>query len=363
MKRLVLIGGGHTHALVLNALRSAPLRDVAVSVINPGKTAPYSGMLPGFVAGHYDRGQLDIDLQQLCSWVGATLIEGKACAMHPSARSITLEGGQELAFDVASFDVGITSRMERLDGFERHATPAKPLGPFADRWNAFLSNALTPRIAVIGGGVAGSELAMAMAHGCHAAGKVAQISLLDRGTLLSALSPTARRKTYAALKRRNVTLRDHVAIASVQKGGVVLESTEVIRADFIVGAAGATPHPWIAQTGLDLHQGYIKVDPFLQSSVRNVFAVGDCAHMVDAPRPKAGVYAVRQAPVLLANLRAAFTEGTPTRFRPQSDYLKLVSLGGKQAMGEKFGVVFTGGWVWRLKDRIDRQFMHQFRQS
>ncbi|MEP5759901.1 MAG: FAD-dependent oxidoreductase [Litoreibacter sp.] len=363
MKKLVLIGGGHSHALVLNDLRKSPMDDVEITVINPGRSAPYSGMLPGFVAGHYTRDQLDIDLDLLTKSVGARLIDGKACALDADERSVVLDDGQKLSFDAASFDVGITSRMAQLEGFEEYATPAKPLGGFADRWEVFLNRARNPRIVVIGGGVAGAELAMAMAHAFATKKSTATVHLLDRGEALSALSAPARKKIQNSLKRWGVVVRSHVNIAAVKNDAIELSDGEAIGADFIVGAAGATPHPWIQDTGLELHDGYIRVDANLVSSMDGVFAVGDCAHMLQNPRPKAGVYAVRQAPILLENIRSYLSGEELKPYVPQSDYLKLVSLGGQRALGEKFGLVFSGNLAWRLKNRIDQQFMDQFKSS
>ena len=131
---LVLVGGGHTHALVLRMWGMAPLPGVRLTLINPGPTAPYSGMLPGFVAGHYPREALDIDLVQLARFAGARLVLGAAEAIDPINKRITVPGRPEIAYDVASIDIGITSAMPALNGFADHAVPAKPLGSFAAAW-------------------------------------------------------------------------------------------------------------------------------------------------------------------------------------------------------------------------------------
>jgi len=204
--------------------------------------------------------------------LGATLLDARAVGLDPDRRCFHLDTGAQVAFDIASIDVGITSEMKSLPGFAEFGVPAKPLANFATKWDAFR----------------------------HSTGP----------------------KT---------------------------------------GAAGATPHGWIKETGLALHDGFITVDPYLQTSLPNVFAVGDCAHMKHAPRPKAGVFAVRQAPVLTANLHSLMSGQGLQAFHPQADYLKLVSLGGKRAFGEKKGIGLSGRLMWRLKDKIDRDFMDQFK--
>ncbi|WP_439154055.1 selenide, water dikinase SelD [Yoonia sp.] len=355
---LVLIGGGHTHALVLRKWGMNPLPGVRVTVINPGPTAPYSGMLPGFVAGHYSRDELDIDLVKLARFAGARLINGYATAVDRAAQVVTVPGRPPIAYDTLAIDVGITSAMPDLPGFTDHGVPAKPLGMFATRWDAFRANANDPQIAIIGGGVAGAELAMAMAHALR--NKAPTVRLIDRSRALADLGAKARQKMLAALTAQNVEIVEDADVSEVFPQGVVLKDGRTIRSDFTTGAAGAKPHDWLAGIGVDMHDGFISVDANLQSSDPAVFAVGDCAHLRENPRPKAGVYAVREAPVLFDNLRAVLWGGPLRPYKPQNDYLKLVSLGGKYALAEKFGTARQGSLLWRLKDHIDRKFMRQF---
>lgn len=359
-RAVVLIGGGHAHALVLNALKTEPLQGAHVTVINPGTTAPYSGMLPGFVAGHYTRDELDIDLAALSQKVGATLIDGKAIGLDPVEKILRLEDGTTLPYDVASIDVGITSRMNALPGFADHGIPAKPLDAFSRAWDVFRRGAGPKHVAVIGGGIAGAELAMAMSFAMGGPGDAVSVQLLDRSQILSTNSAKTQRQVRKALAANGVVVREGVDVVAVSPDGVSLADGTDIAANFVVGAAGATPHPWVADTGLALQDGFIVVDQHLVSSADDVFAVGDCAHMGFDPRPKAGVYAVRQAPFLLQNIRNSLAGQALMPYAPQSDYLKLVSLGGKRAFGEKNGLSLSGGMVWKLKDRIDRSFMDQF---
>lgn len=360
LKSVVLIGGGHTHALVLNGLKTEPLFGAHVTVINPGPTAPYSGMLPGFVAGHYTRQALDIDLAALTDKVGATLIDGRAIAIDTEQKSITLEDGSAVSYDIAAVDVGISSRMDQLPGFEAHGIPAKPLGNFSRKWDAFRNSGGPKHVAIIGGGIAGAELAMAMAYALRGHGYDISIKLLDRSQILSSNSKRTQRRIRKELVRNDVEVLEGVDVTAVKGTGLTLKGGEHLDANFVVGAAGATPHDWIGDTNLKLNDGFIEVNKALETSAAGVFAVGDCAHMTFDPRPKAGVYAVRQAPILLQNLRNALKDDNLTDYNPQSDYLKLVSLGGKRAYGEKMGIGFTGPLVWRLKDWIDQSFMDQF---
>jgi len=360
---LVLVGGGHAHALVLRKWGMDPLPGARLTVVNPGPTAPYTGMLPGHIAGHYHRDALEIDLVRLCRHAGARLILGKARQIDRTAQEIMVEGHGAVGYDVASFDVGITADMG-LPGFAEYAVGAKPLDVYAARWRGFLAAVkagdLPPDVAVIGGGVAGSELAMAMAHALAQAGVRPAVTVVEAGSRLSGMAPRTEAKLRRHMARLGVSLVLNAEVLEVTPREVILAGRAPVAAALCVGAAGAVPHEWLAETDLPLHDGFIRVgadlavvdDPAL-------FAVGDCAHMEAFPRPKAGVFAVRAAPVLHDNLRAALTGGERRRFKPQSQYLKLISLGGKSAVAEKFGIAFGGGLLWRWKDWIDRRFMDQ----
>jgi len=239
---LVLIGGGHTHALVLRSWGLNPLPGVRLTVINPGPTAPYSGMLPGFVAGHYTRDELDIALVKLCRFAGARLINGKAVAMDLHAKTITVPNRPPVAYDVAAIDVGITSEMPKLAGFTDHGVPAKPLGIFASRWNEYRANVTDPKIAVIGGGVAGAELAMAMAYALR--DRAGTVTLIDRGEVLDGFKKPTRDRLLAALSELDVTLVENADVTAVKFDAVVLSDGRTVASDFTTGAAGARPHDW-----------------------------------------------------------------------------------------------------------------------
>ena len=363
---LVLVGGGHAHALVLRRWGMAPMPGVRVTLIDPSPTAPYTGMLPGHVAGHYDRDTLDIDLVQLCRFGGARLILDRVCDIDRDAREIMLEGRGPVAYDVASLDIGITARMD-LPGFAEHAIGAKPLGGYAKCWRDFMDQVtrgeVSPQVAVIGGGVAGCELAMAMSFALRHAGRKPEVSVIEVGPHISGVSDSARARLCRELARQDVTLHTGVKVTRIEADRLVLGEGLEIPAALSVGAAGAHPHKWLAGTDLPLHEGFVKVGPELNVlNDPHLFAVGDCAHLDFAPRPKAGVYAVRAAPILHDNLRAALREsGRMRRFKPQKNYLKLVSLGRKAAMAEKWGYAVAGPGLWQWKDRIDRAFMNKFR--
>ncbi len=355
---IVLIGGGHAHALVLRRWGMDPLAGARLTLINPGPTAPYTGMLPGFVAGHYTRDELEIDLVRLARFAGARLILGRATAIDRAANEVAVEdeilGSRTVGYDIISLDIGIHSDMIEVPGFAAHGVPAKPLGRFAEAWahHRRTADRDTP-LAVIGGGVGGIELALAMRY--YSPG--APVTVIERGRALPSLGDRARARLLAELDRKGVTLIEGGKLARVTAAGVDLADGRHVPAGLVTGAAGGRPHDWLVGSGLDLKDGFVSVRETLQSSDPAIFAAGDCAHLAFAPRPKAGVYAVRQAPVLHRNLRAVATGRRLRRYRPQRHYLKLVSTGPKDAVAEKAGFALRSPLLWRWKDRIDRAFM------
>ncbi len=362
MKNVVLIGGGHSHALVLRKWAMKPLAGARLTVINPSATAPYTGMLPGFVAGHYERDELDIDLVRLARFADARLVIGAVSHVDRQARTIEVPGRPPIPYDVCSIDIGITSAMPDIPGFALHAVAAKPLDHFASCWAEFVeaNRATAPSIVVIGGGVGGCELGLAMRHRLRKTGAHPNVTIVDASTILSELGERAQAEIRSKLAQAEIVISEHRQVVEVTADSVRFEDGVSIAADLVVGAAGARPHPWLAGIGLEVADGFITIDKTLRSvSDPLVFATGDCANMAYAPRPKAGVFAVRQAPVLFQNLQATLSDSKFETYEPQDDYLKLISLGEKWAAADKFKRFVQGKLLWILKDKIDRAFMNK----
>lgn len=376
---VVLIGGGHSHALLLRKWAMRPLPGARLTLINPGPTAPYSGMLPGHIAGHYSRDALDIDLVRLARFAGARLIIGAAVDLDPTAQWIDVAGHGRIAYDVASLDIGVTSDLPSIPGFSDHATAAKPLAQYADVWQQFLAEntAANPQIAVIGGGVAGVELTLAMSHALRAQGRAGAFHLIEAQSAITGVSLATRDLLMRELAAQNVTCHFNTQVAAIKADQLTLNAGQPqpdtppvaqpdvqpvnLPVDLTIGAAGARPHGWLGTTGLALTDGYVDVGPTLQvTGHKTLFAAGDCAHLTHAPRPKAGVFAVRAAPVLRRNIEALLTGHRLHPFNPQSSYLKLISLGDRRAVAEKWRRPLSGTLLWRWKDRIDQAFMDQF---
>lgn len=363
-RRIVLVGGGHTHVQIVEAFGRAPLRGWRVILVSPDRISTYSGMVPGVVAGHYEPDELEIDLERLCAAHDVEFRPGRAIAIDRDARRLGLADGTTVPYHLLSLDVGSTTAAEGIAGACDHATPVKPVGGFLCRLEPIFQAApgRTIRIAVIGGGPAGMEIALALRHRLHAAGQLADMALLAAGSILEDQPPRLRRHFRRLLARRGVATFENAPVAAVESRVLRLEDGRSLPSDFTVLATGTAPPAWLARTGLELCNGFVAVHPTLQTiSDPDIFAAGDCAEITGYPRPKAGVFAVRAAPPLAANLRARAT-GRPLRqWSPQRAHLAILATGPRHAVAVRGGFFVAGRWVWLWKDRIDRNWVRRFR--
>lgn len=366
---LVLVGGGHTHALVLRMLAMKPVAGLRVTLVSPASHTPYSGMLPGLVAGHYTFTDSHIDLVRLCQWADVRFIRAEITGLDCARRELTLPGRAPLGYDVLSLDIGSQPELDSVPGAREHAIPVKPVAALWQRWqNLELSLQEQPsgqplQLAVVGGGAGGVELALAMAHRLRGAPVV--LALFCAGPdILQGYNRCTRRAARHALEDAGVILHRNSRVQRVEAACLQLDDGHRAPFDALFWCTGAAAAPWIADSGLATDaRGFVAVHDTLQATNdESVFAAGDIATQLAHPRPKAGVYAVRQAPVLAHNLRNILL-GRPLRtHRPQREFLSLLSLGQRRATANRGPLSVTGDWVWRWKDRIDRQFMDQFVQ-
>lgn len=368
LRDLVLVGGGHAHVQVLRSLAEMPLPVTRVTVVVDVPVAVYSGMVPGFVAGQYEKRELEIDVVPLARRAGARVILSPWIGLDASARRLTIEGRPSIPYDLASFDIGSTVAGQDLPGVREHALPTRPIGRFVERVGRWVERALAEHrelaVVVVGGGAGGVELAFTLEARVRGAGGAARVTLVEAGDAVLRGSPEGlRRRVEKAAAKRGIELRTGGRVAAVEADAVVLEGGERLPCDLPVWVVGAAAHPWPRAAGLPVDErGFIRVGSTLQVDGHpELFAVGDCASLVEHPRtPKAGVYAVRQGPVLTRNLRALASGEPLSPYTPQGDFLALLNLGDGTALGAKWGLSFGGRWVMRLKDRIDRRFMVRF---
>src|SRR5258708_4749409 len=359
MQHLVLVGGGHAHVHVLASFGKRPMPGVQVTLVARDVRTPYSGMLPGFVAGHYQFNDCHIDLAALSARSGVRLVHREAVGLDRAGRLVLLKDQPPLAYDVLSLDVGAAPDLGTIPGATEHAVPVKPIAEFGKRWLAFLDRARGPqKIVVIGGGAGGVELALAIDHRLTAASVV----LVTRDEVLAGHAASAQTKMRAILAHRGIRLIEKDAARRVEAGGVQLASGERPASDAVFIVTEAAAPRWLADTGLTLDPGgFVAAAATLRSSDPAIFAAGDCATVLKHPRPKSGVFAVRQGPPLAGNLRRVLGGENPKPFVPQSRYLALIGTGDRRALATRGSWAIESAWAWRWKEWIDRRWMATYR--
>lgn len=373
---LVLVGGGHAHAIVLRELALRPLPEARITLIAAAIHTPYSGMLPGMIAGHYGFDATHIDLQPLGRAAGARLIRDAITGISPDERVVTFAERPPLPYDVLSLDVGSTPSMDTVPGAREHALPVKPIARFLPRWDELhervLSSTEPVHLATVGAGAGGVELTLSVHHrlttALAAQGRVARhLSchlFFGSDEILTTHPPRLRRLLTKILRQRGITLHPSTRIASVEADALVAADGQRHRADEVLWVTQAGAAPWIAASGLTTDPaGFIAVDACLRSvSHPEIFAAGDVAAVLPHPREKAGVFAVRQGPPLTENLRRVVAGASPEPFEPQRRFLTIVSTGNRFAVASRGSWSLKGRLMWRWKDWIDRRFMALFSQ-
>ena len=360
-KRLLLVGGGHSHIEVVRRFGMAPPASCAVVLVSPGRHATYSGMLPGLIAGHYRFEDCHIDLERLCRNAGVAFALDEVVALDP-ARARARGRNGDYPFDLASLDVGSMPGMAAVPGAAENAVPARPASSLLAAWQRMLA---APRpIAIVGGGAGGVELALAMHHRIEREGAAPDISIVtDTPEVLPSHPPAARRVLVRILGERGIAVHASSRVVGVERAVLHLDGGRRLAADHVVWATTAAAPAWLAESGLAVDDGgFVAVDETLRSITHaRVFAAGDCAAVVGHPRPKSGVHAVRQGPPLAENLARALRGEALLRHKPQRHALALISTGGRHAVVSWNGIALGGAWAWRWKDRIDRRFVATYR--
>ncbi len=379
---VVLVGGGHTHALVLRQLGMARLAGVQLTLITDLVDTPYSGMLPSHVAGRYGFDEAHIDLRPLTRFAGCRLLMDRAIGLDLTNQRVLCAHHPPVAFDVLSIDTGITPATIAAPGAAEYAIPAKPVSVLLQQWHQLLetvrANPGIPRtLGVVGGGVGGVELTLSLQErmagllqDLHQPAQRVTFHLFHRGSELGqGRNRWTRRRLLQICQGRgiqvhlNETVRALTVDNSTGQRVIQAESGRQVECDQVFWVTNAAAPGWLQGSGLSLNeQGFILVQDTLQTlSHPNIFAAGDVATMVNHPRPKAGVFAVRQGKPLYKNLRR-WLQGQPLQpFRPQRDFLNLIDVGYGKTIAARGPFAFESTLCRRWKDHIDQKFMALFR--
>lgn len=367
MKRLLLVGGGHAHVQVLAALADGTFPETDVTLLSPYPRQIYSGMLPGWIAGHYAIDDCTIRIDRLAQRAGVRLVQTTCLGVDLNGKEVFCANGEKIAFDLLSIDSGPVVDLAALPGAAQHALPLRPIEEFVAAWPGLLDKARQQtegfRLAIVGDGAAGTELAFALQarFAAEQAGHVSLILIGSHDLPLPGFPLRLRRQAASLLKTSGIVHLPRQRAAGFTADRVLLAEGRFVASDASLIVTGAAAPHWPASSGLDTDEsGFIRVNPDLRSiSHAFVFAAGDVAAYTD-PRPKSGVYAVRAGPVLAGNLRAACAGKALQAWTPQTQALYLIGTGRRHALAARGKLSAGGYWIWRWKDWIDRRFIQRF---
>jgi selenide,water dikinase len=374
IKDVVLVGAGHSHVTVLRRFGMNPIPGVRFTLITREVHTPYSGMLPGLIAGNYEFDQAHIDTGPLARFAGARLYQDEMIDLDPAARRVICRHRPPVLYDLLSLNIGSTPNTVDIPGATGHAIPVKPIDGFLGRFEALKSRTLErrgrTRVALVGAGAGGVELLLSVERRLKR--EVAQAGFETSGLSFTLVTDTAdilprfpaafRARFLAILAARGIAVVTSAPVLAVEAGRLLLDGRAPIEADEILWTTQAAPARWLEKTGLPLDdRGFLRVDDMLRvAGHEDLFAAGDTIAFPARELPKSGVYAVRAGPVLADNIRRTLTGRSLRPFRPQREALYLVSSGERYAVGTRNGLTFAGKWVWQWKDWIDRRFMRKF---
>jgi pyridine nucleotide-disulfide oxidoreductase family protein len=374
LKNIVLIGGGHSHAIVLKLFGQQPLQGVNLTLVTPAKYTPYSGMLPGHIAGFYSYSQCHIDLQRLCKFAQAQFFIDAVVGLDLQKQQVLCANQTAIDFDLVSIDIGSTPAKLSVLGAAEYAIAAKPVGQFLENWYQLQKQVNThPQaqlsIAIVGGGAGGVELALSMRAGLAKLTRNFEVHLWQRtGEVMPSYHPTVRRLMQKTLIEKGVTLHLGESVCEIapitpEKLMVKCDSGLKVECHQVFWLTQASAADWVKDSGIGTDDfGFILVNDYLQSVTHpHVFAAGDIATMSNYHLPKAGVFAVRQGQPLFENLRRVVTGKSLKPYQPQKEYLSLIGTGDGRALASRGNFTLPPHpLLWRGKDCIDKRFMAQF---
>ncbi|MCB0352100.1 MAG: selenide, water dikinase SelD [Bdellovibrionales bacterium] len=362
-KTVVLVGGGHSHALLLRKISMKPFPDTRVVLVSDVSHAPYSGMLPGYIRGLYSYDEAHIDLRRLCGHAGVEFLFGKVGAIDCVEKQVVVEGRPSIHYDLLSVNTGSSPDQSHVPGAYEFTVPVKPVRSFLSRWDniaALIEEGEKRKICIVGGGAGGIELALNIKARF---GTRVEIALVHGDSqLLRDHNDRVRHIAQTLLEERGIQLFLMHRVTRVFDGHLETQVGTSIAFDDCLWVTSASPNPMIRKAGFAVDdRGFLLVNEYLQSvSHPDVYGAGDVASCPTSPRPKSGVFAVRSARPLERNLRNTLLEHPLKSFVPQKNFLSLIGTGDRQAIASRGNFAWKSSLLWVLKDFIDKRFMSKF---
>ena len=377
-RTVALLGIGHTNAHIVRMWKMKPMPDARLVCISNHAVATYSGMLPGVLAGQYPAARMEIDLVRLCASARARLVLDNVVGVEAQSQQIHFSGRPPLRYDVLSIGIGSVPSMQGVDAKSGVLLPIKPMQTFLSRLKKRLKK-LRPiaqdrplKIAIVGGGAGGVEIAFCLPKRIEQeleGSKFSQCELhLIQGSdrLVPGMYDATATAVESELRARNVRIHFGRRVTKVRAKGVTLAAVdgdaELFPFDLVLWATSATAPPLLRKLEMATDdRGFLRTKNTLESvSDHRVFVVGDSGTIDDVERPKAGIFAVRQGPILYNNIKNTLLRRANDVFEPQKDYLKLLNTGDGRAIGEYLGRTFFSKWAFHWKDYIDSKFIDKY---
>ena len=371
MKNILLIGGGHTHVSVIRAL-SGKLPDTSsITLISESRKMPYSGMLPGYIAGHYATSECHIDLHNLCEKYNVRFLQQKVVTIDSAKKLISTNNGRKYEYDIASINIGGDPNTNYLSGVKEWGLPIKPIENFLKIIEEFFEDALTKpvteelHVRIIGGGASSVEVVLALRYKSKKLGldNIKFSLITDKTDILPTHPMPVRRKFHFLLLQNDIMTIYSTKVTRIEKNFIFNDQNEKLDSDLSILANGISAVSWPIESGLPSDsRGFIQTDnTLLVKGTEELFATGDSATIESYSYPKSGVYAVKQAATLASNICNLINSKPLHTYEPQTHSLALISAGKKTAVASSKFFYAHGTWIWHLKNYIDKSFINKFR--
>jgi selenide,water dikinase len=344
-----------------------PISDANLVCVSNFPVATYSGMMPGVLAGQYPVEAMEIDLVRLCRSANARLVIGEVNGIDLEKQELQFAGRPPLHYDQLSIGIGSVPSFANVE-IESDASliAIKPMQTFLRRLEGRLDNfdkKQVVRVAIVGGGIGSIETAFCLKKKLFEEGRAHEITLITRASQIGkGLSKSTQTLIEKQLEEKEIQLITGRSVVGIQNGSVRLDTQRIFETDMIIWGTGAVAPTLLDKLPLEKDErGFLATKPTLQSLTSDkIYAVGDTGTIIGNETDKAGVFAVRQGPVLWRNIQNVLEDRRMAPYEPQREYLRLINTADGKSIAQRKGKGFYAKWCFWLKDRIDRKFMEMY---
>ena len=357
---LVLIGGGHSHIMLMMELLKKPIQGNRITLISNEIDTPYSGMIPGFIEGIYSWRETHIDLYKLCFKLDIRFIHSEVLEISANNKEIILKNRPKIKFDVLSINIGIQSNYKTIKGALKYCIPVKPISKLSKNFLSEIKK--NNNIAFIGGGSASVELALGLQKRFKNTKSNLKISIVTgKNGLLSSFPIKTRKIAKQTLQNSQINVIEKVEVTEVQKDKLILSDKTILKIDKSILSTNAMAPEWIEKSDIILNSNnFIIVNDKFQTNYNYVFAAGDIVDFNNQNLSKSGVFAVKSGKPLAKSIRGFIQKKVAIPYKFNKNYLSIIGLSNGLAIATKYNFTFTSRFSFLLKKLIDQQFVKKF---